>query len=147
MSDSYFIGTVGRVHNLERFGPGSKSISTPKTTRDSSSEPATSTQTAAMEKQHPRALLEAKESTLRGGNQTSQRRVSIMVSLDHSIYFHRRRDLRADEWLFSEMNTPWAGDGRGLVLQRIWNRKGQLVATCVQEGLIRLEQAEPAAKL
>ena len=65
----------------------------------------------------------------------------MMVSLDHTIYFHRPRDIRADEWLFSESESPWAGDGRGLVLQRIWNREGQLVASCVQEGLVRLVQS------
>jgi len=65
-----------------------------------------------------------------------------MVSLDHTIYFHRPRELRADEWLFTEMESPWAGDGRGLVFQRIWNRKGVLIASCVQEGLVRLEQDE-----
>ena len=57
----------------------------------------------------------------------------MMVSLDHTIYFHRPRDFRADEWLFTEMESPWAGDGRGLVLQRMWTRDGKLIATCVQE--------------
>ena len=68
--------------------------------------------------------------------------IGMMVSLDHTIYFHRPREIRADEWLFSEMESPWAGDGRGLVLQRIWNRKGVLVASCVQEGLVRLKQGK-----
>ena len=63
-----------------------------------------------------------------------------MVSLDHTIFFHRPRDVRADEWTFSEMESPWSGDGRGLVLQRIWDRRGRLLATCVQEGLCRLVQ-------
>ena len=57
----------------------------------------------------------------------------MMVSLDHTIYFHRPREVRADDWLCSEMETPWAGAERGLVTQRIWNRHGRLVATCVQE--------------
>ena len=56
-----------------------------------------------------------------------------MVSLDHTIYFHRPRECKADEWMFAEMESPWAGDGRGLVTQRIWNREGKLLATCVQE--------------
>lgn len=59
--------------------------------------------------------------------------IGMMVSLDHTIYFHRPREIRADEWLLSESEVPWAGDGRGLVLQRIWNRRGVLVASCVQE--------------
>lgn len=69
-----------------------------------------------------------------------------MVSLDHTIYFHRPRALKADEWLFTEMESPWAGDGRGLVFQRIWNREGVLIASCVQEGLVRLEQDEGAGR-
>ena len=59
--------------------------------------------------------------------------VGMMVSLDHTIYFHRPREIRADEWLCTEMESPWAGEGRGLVFQRIWNRQGKLVASCVQE--------------
>lgn len=59
--------------------------------------------------------------------------IGIMVSLDHTIYFHRPRDIRADEWLFSENESPWSGDGRGLVFQKIWNKEGKLVASCVQE--------------
>ena len=58
--------------------------------------------------------------------------VGMMVSLDHTIYFHDPK-FRADEWLFTEMESPWAGDGRGLVLQRVWTQDGRLVATCVQE--------------
>ena len=73
---------------------------------------------------------------------TVETSIGMMVSLDHTIYFHAPRDVRADEWLFSEMESPWAGDGRGLVLQRIWNRQGVLVASCVQEGLVRLKQDE-----
>lgn len=35
--------------------------------------------------------------------------------------------------MFTEMESPWAGDGRGLVTQRIYTKDGLLVATCVQE--------------
>ncbi len=57
----------------------------------------------------------------------------MMVSLDHNIYFHRPREVKADEWMFSEMQSPWSGQGRGLVEQRIWNKEGRLVASCYQE--------------
>lgn len=49
------------------------------------------------------------------------------------IYFHRPRQIRADEWMCSEMESPWSGSGRGLVLQRIWSKDGTLLASCVQE--------------
>ena len=57
----------------------------------------------------------------------------MMVSLDHIIYFHRPREVKADKWMCTEMQTPWSGQGRGLVEQRIWNKEGRLVATCYQE--------------
>jgi acyl-CoA thioesterase II len=57
----------------------------------------------------------------------------MMVSLDHTIYFHNPRSFRADEWIFTEMETTWAGDGRGLVYQRMYTRDGTLIASCVQE--------------
>ena len=56
-----------------------------------------------------------------------------MVSLDHTIYFHNPKAFRADEWLLTEMESPWSGDGRGLVFQRIYSREGILIVTCVQE--------------
>ncbi|MCJ1359947.1 MAG: hypothetical protein MMC33_009950 [Icmadophila ericetorum] len=128
MSDSYFIGTISRVHNLWRFG----SPNVPPPPSSSSPNPIP----AAL---HPMAALESLENNPHP--EASYRpRVGMMVSLDHTIFFHRPREVRADEWMFSEMESPWAGDGRGLVLQKIWGRGGRLVATCVQEGLVRLQQ-------
>merc|ERR1712070_1066274 len=69
------------------------------------------------------------------------------VSRDHTIYFHSPKDFRADEWMFTECESPWSGDGRGLVMQRMYTREGRLVATCVQEGVVRLKQDGPASKL
>ena len=85
---------------------------------------------------------EAKANANRGAvnPEDEGKRIGMMVSLDHTIFFHNPREFRADEWMLTEMETPWAGDGRGLVLQRIWSKQGVLIATCVQEGLVRLEQ-------
>lgn len=117
MSDNYFIGTVSRVHNLWRFArpnlpPNKKS----PLHRIAEME-------AAKTREGARAITEGK---LVGS-------VGMMVSLDHTIYFHRPREIRADQWLCTEMESPWAGEGRGLVFQRIWNREGELIASCVQE--------------
>lgn len=60
-------------------------------------------------------------------------KMGMMVSLDHTIYFHSPRDVKMDDWTLSEMESPWASGGKGMVMQRIWNKKGKLVATCVQE--------------
>lgn len=80
------------------------------------------------EKSQTKVLVESPNS-----RNSEKRAVGMMVSLDHTIYFHRPMEVRADQWLCSEMDSPWSGDGRGLVMQRIWNMEGRLVATCVQE--------------
>ncbi len=36
--------------------------------------------------------------------------------------------------MFTEMESPWAGDGRGVVTQRIFSKDGTLLATCFQEA-------------
>lgn len=59
--------------------------------------------------------------------------VGMMVSLDHSIYFHNPWAFRADEWMIIETESPWAGEGRGLAIQKIWSKDGILIATCTQE--------------
>lgn len=60
-------------------------------------------------------------------------RMGMLVSLDHSIYFHEPKRVRADEWMFSEIESPWSGDGRGVVMQRIYAQDGTLLASCMQE--------------
>jgi hypothetical protein len=66
--------------------------------------------------------------------------ITKMLSLNHTIYFHKTDRYRADEWLLFEMQTPWADNERALVVQRIFTREGSLVATCVQEGLMRVKR-------
>jgi acyl-CoA thioesterase-2 len=63
-----------------------------------------------------------------------------LASLDHALWFHG--DLRVNEWLLYTMDSPWAGNSRGLARGRIFTRDGRLVASVTQEGLIRL-RAEP----
>jgi len=55
------------------------------------------------------------------------------VSLDHSVWLHTAA--RADDWLDDEMGSEWAGDDRALCHGRLWDARGRLVATVVQEGL------------
>ena len=65
----------------------------------------------------------------------------FMASLDHAMWFHR--PFRVDEWLLYDQDTPvgqrWPGIRRGLV----YTADGRLVASVVQEGLIR--QVDPDA--
>ncbi|CAK1358575.1 unnamed protein product [Cercospora beticola] len=71
--------------------------------------------------------------------------IKMMVSLDHKIYFHHVSEpIRADEWLRSEMQSPWAGDGRALVSQKIFSGSGELIATVLQEGVLRLHEPKVA---
>jgi acyl-CoA thioesterase II len=58
------------------------------------------------------------------------------ASLDHAMWFHR--PLRADEWLLYDQVSPSASGGRGFATGRLFTEDGRLVATAVQEGLVRL---------
>lgn len=57
------------------------------------------------------------------------------ASLDHAMWFHR--PARADEWLLFDQTPEVTSGARGLASGRFYDRNGELVATCVQEGLIR----------
>jgi acyl-CoA thioesterase-2 len=59
-----------------------------------------------------------------------------IASLDHTIWFHR--PFRMDEWLLFSMESPNASGGRGLCFAHVYNQNGVLVASCTQEGLIRM---------
>lgn len=116
MTDSYFIGTVSRVHQLWRF-------------------PLRPSEVHSLPANHRKAVME--DSCGPDGMSLEEwedrPQVGMQVSLDHSIYFHEPRRVKADEWMFVEMESPWAGDGRGVVTQRVWSKDGTLLATCFQE--------------
>jgi acyl-CoA thioesterase-2 len=60
----------------------------------------------------------------------------MMASLDHAMWFHR--PFRADQWLLYSQDTPTATNSRGLTRGLVFTREGTLVASVVQEGLIRV---------
>jgi len=62
----------------------------------------------------------------------------MMASLDHAMWFHG--PFRADDWLLYDQRTPAAVGARGLATGRVFTHDGRLVASVVQEGLIRLTQ-------
>lgn len=126
VSDSYFIGTISRIHKLWRY---------PFPAREFGALPPDL-------QAHVRKLndFEGYEAGLQYGSFEEFREfwkgrpeIGMMVSLDHSIYFHEPRKVKADEWLCCEMESPWAGDGRGVVTQKIFSKDGTLLATCFQE--------------
>ena len=59
-----------------------------------------------------------------------------LASLDHAMWFHHA--FRADEWLLYACRSPTASGARGLATGRFFTRDGVLVATAVQEGMVRL---------
>ncbi len=60
----------------------------------------------------------------------------VMASLDHAMWFHR--PARVDEWLLYSCDSPSRSGGRGLARGSIFDRSGRLVASAVQEGMIRV---------
>ena len=61
-----------------------------------------------------------------------------VASLDHAMWF--MRGFRADEWLLYDQNSPSASGGRALTQGQIYNRRGDMVAAVVQEGLTRYKR-------
>jgi acyl-CoA thioesterase-2 len=61
-----------------------------------------------------------------------------VTSLDHAMYFHA--PFRVDEWLLHAIDSPVASGGRGLARGRIFTKDGRLVASTMQEGLIRMRK-------
>ncbi|MFN4086697.1 MAG: acyl-CoA thioesterase [Spirosomataceae bacterium] len=59
----------------------------------------------------------------------------FMASLDHAMWFHR--PFRVDDWLLFKIESPSASNSRGLTQGHFFTQDGTLVATVVQEGLIR----------
>ena len=66
----------------------------------------------------------------------------FMASLDHAMWFHR--PFRADEWILYDQDTPSTSGGRGLARGLMWDQRGNLVVSVVQEGLLRrMRRATP----
>jgi len=66
-----------------------------------------------------------------------------IASLDHAMWFHR--PFRFDEWMLYDLDSPSAQGGRGLAHGRWFTRAGVLVASTMQEGLIRDRRAAPSS--
>jgi len=60
----------------------------------------------------------------------------MMASLDHGMWFHR--PARVDDWLLYSCDSPSSSGGRGLARGLIYDRNGRLVASTIQEGMIRV---------
>jgi len=58
------------------------------------------------------------------------------ASLDHGMWFHR--PFRADQWMLYSTDSPNASNARGFNRGSVYTREGVLVASAVQEGLMRV---------
>ena len=57
------------------------------------------------------------------------------ASANHSIWFHRQ--VNFDDWVLYSTSSPVAADSRGLGTGHFFDRSGQVIATVVQEGLLK----------
>ena len=58
-----------------------------------------------------------------------------MASIDHAMWFHR--PFRMDEWLLYSCDAVSTSNSRGLAKGSFYKEDGALIATTVQEGLLR----------
>jgi acyl-CoA thioesterase-2 len=54
------------------------------------------------------------------------------------MWFHR--PARVDQWMLYVQESPSAQGGRGLALGKIFNGRGELIATVAQEGMVRIPE-------
>ncbi len=59
-----------------------------------------------------------------------------IASLDHALWFHE--DFRVDDWLLHVVEAERIGGGRGLARGSFYSRDGRLVASTVQQSVMRL---------
>jgi acyl-CoA thioesterase-2 len=60
------------------------------------------------------------------------------ASLDHAMWFHKASNF--NDWHLYYQDSPSASGGRGLVRGSIYDQSGVLVASCIQEGLMRMRK-------
>ena len=65
------------------------------------------------------------------------------TSLDHAMWFHG--DIRVDDWFVYVMDSDWTGGSRGINRGLIYRQDGTLIASAMQEGLLRITSPAPDA--
>ncbi len=59
-----------------------------------------------------------------------------LASIDHGMWFHR--PVNMNDWLLYALESPSSSGSRGFAMGSIFDRQGRLVASTVQEGLMRV---------
>ena len=62
----------------------------------------------------------------------------FFASLDHAMWFHR--PFKTDTWLLFALDSPSASNARGFSRGNFFTEDGKLVASVVQEGLMRVKE-------
>ena len=57
------------------------------------------------------------------------------VTMNHSVWLHR--PVHFDDWVLYSTSSPVAADSRGLGTGHFFDRTGQLLATVVQQGIVK----------
>jgi acyl-CoA thioesterase II len=57
------------------------------------------------------------------------------ASANHSVWFHRQ--VNFNDWVLYSTSSPVAADSRGLGTGHFFDRSGQVIATVVQEGVLK----------
>ena len=63
-----------------------------------------------------------------------------LASIDHAMWFHR--DFRIDDWLLYQVDSPTVSGSRALCRGSVFSHDGELVASIVQEGLLRVRHGD-----
>ena len=74
-------------------------------------------------------------STLRSVGFRHKLKEIMLATICHAVWFHR--PFKMDEWLFTQCEPLSVSNGRGIAKGSIYNKEGILVATSMQEGVVR----------
>jgi acyl-CoA thioesterase-2 len=74
-------------------------------------------------------------STLRSVDYRFKIKETMLATICHTIWFHR--DIKVDEWLHGIYEPISLINGRGIAKGAIYNKEGLLLATTMQEGVVR----------
>lgn len=80
------------------------------------------------------------DSMLRAHGLTWSERGLRAATIDHTIWFHR--PVNPGAWLLYDQESPSTRSGRGLMVGKVFNEDGVLVATIAQEAMIRIKSQD-----
>ena len=119
MSDSFLLGTVPRVQDIPRYtSPTALKRLDGFRSRSDPDSVLMAKYLGGLARKETMELQENKT------QESQNKAVSMLATLSHVIYFHNPDHIKADDWMLSEAQSPWAGEGRGLVIQHLCREAG-----------------------